>query len=111
MADQPDALESPFTLDEGNPVAEPIDPTVQLALNQGFAERHNVLGQVATQIASGNRFVQEAAQHQYLQSAQLLGATAAQVLMGNKLAQDILAQRSAGMQPQAAGGPQPHPAT
>jgi hypothetical protein len=27
--------------------------------------------------------------------------------MGNKLANDILAQRSAGQQPQAAGGPSP----
>ena len=81
-------------------MAGPIDETIRLAMDQSFAQVHTVFGQTATQIAAANRFVQEASQHQYLQSQQLIAATAAQQLMGNKLANDILAQRSAQYQPQ-----------
>ncbi len=97
-----DALETPFDLDEGN-----MDPLIAQGLNQAFAASMAGVQQIGVLIASSNQYWADAARANHTRQSELMGATAAQVLMGNKLANDILAQRSAGQQPQGAGGPGP----
>jgi len=87
-----------------------LDPTIELVLNQCFAEMAKA-GTAATErrTASADN-VAEQTKILFLEEKMKIGpreAAAQQRLDSDKLASAILQQRSAGGQPQAAGGPQP----
>ena len=88
----------------------PMDPTIELVLNQTFAKSHQVGLQAADRHSAGNDNVAEQTRLTFLEEKFKVGtreAAAQQRLDADKLAGQILQQRSAGMQPQAAGGPLP----
>jgi hypothetical protein len=73
-----------------------MQDSTQLVLEQAFAQAHELSLQAGNRQRDGSDNVAE--------QTRLLFLTRSQ---GNDLAQDILDQRSAGGQPQAAGGPTP----
>ena len=83
-----------------------MDPTIKHVLDQAFAKAHEdaVLG--ANRHQAGNDNVAEQTRIGFLLERMQVGtreAAAQQRLDTNKLAQDILGQRSASVQPPAAG--------
>ncbi len=85
--------------------APTVDATINKSMDQAFvgaASLHQTVLALADKSAAQ---LSNLTDNSFNQQTQLWQSNAAQVLMGNKLAQDILHQRSAGGQPQAAGGP------
>jgi len=80
-------------------MAEQIDATVARVLDQGFAERSEVIRQTAIRGNSSATFIQEQSQLQYLESSRLVGALAATRLEKDGTANAILQQRAAAGQP------------
>lgn len=76
-----------------------VDPTVARVLDQGFAERSELIRQTGIRGNSSATFVQEQSQLQFLNSAQLVGALAATRLEKDGTANAILQQRAAAGQP------------
>lgn len=79
-----------------------MDPTIATVLNQQFAEQAARMQAMGNRAQAGDQAVAELVRNAGANFMLLAGASAAQGLAG-----DILAQRSAGQQPQAAGGPMP----
>lgn len=92
--------------DEVN-MANPIDPLIDKLSDQNFADQQIVFRHAQNESSAGNDKVGELARNLFNQASYLVGAHAAQSLETSRLGLEILAQRSAGMQPQAAGGPAP----
>ena len=88
-------------------MANEIDPTIAKILDQEFAATHSLLNQAALRANDSANFIAEQARLHHLNAASLVGAAAAQRLGKDALAGEILQHRSAGMNPQAAGGPAP----
>jgi len=82
-------------------MASEIDPVIAKRMDQSFADHGEVLRQQSASALAGDIRVAELLRNSAVQFSVIAGAKAAQGLAGN-----ILDQRSAGMQPQAAGGPQ-----
>jgi len=79
-------------------------------LEQGFVELHRRLTHQASRLQDGSDNVAEQTRLMFLEEKTKVGtreAAAMQRMDSDKLAAQILQQRSAGMQPQAAGGPAP----
>lgn len=76
-----------------------MDPTVKAVLEQGFAERSELIRQTAIRGNASATFIQEQAQLSFLNSSQLVGAMAATRLEKDPLAGQILQQRAAAGQP------------
>jgi hypothetical protein len=76
-----------------------VDPTVKKVLDEGFAERSELIRQTAIRGNAAATFIQEQSQSQFLESSRLVGALAAGRLEKNALADAILQQRSAAGQP------------
>ena len=80
-------------------MANEVDATVAKVLDQGFAERSELIRQTGIRGNSSATFVQEQSQLQFLNSSQLVGATAAQRLAKDGIADAILQNRAAAGQP------------
>lgn len=76
-----------------------MDATVEKVLDQGFAERSELIRQTGIRGNSSATFIQEQAQLQFLNSSQLVGAAAAARLEKNALADAIMQNRAAAGQP------------
>jgi len=76
-----------------------LNPTVSVVLDQGFAERSELIRQAAIRGNSSATFIQEQAQMGFLNSSQLIGALAATRLEKDGTANAILQQRAAAGQP------------
>jgi hypothetical protein len=81
----------------------PLDETVKTVLDQGFAERSELIRQTGIRGNSSATFIQEQAQMGYLNSSQLVGALAATRLEKDGTANAILQQRAAAGQPGTPG--------
>lgn len=85
-----------------------VDATVEKVLDQGFAERSELIRQTAMRGNSAATFIQEQGQLGFLNESRLVGALAAGRLEKNALADSILQQRAAagqpGNAPDASGG-------
>jgi len=79
--------------------AAPVDPTVAKVLDQGFAERSELIRQTGIRGNSSATFIQEQSQLGFLNESRLVGALAAQRLEKNALADAILQNRAAAGQP------------
>lgn len=77
----------------------PLDETVKTVLDQGFAERSELIRQTGIRGNSSATFIQEQAQMGFLNSSQLVGALAATRLEKDGTANAILQQRAAAGQP------------
>ncbi len=77
-----------------------MDKTVEKVLDQGFAERSEIIRQTAIRGNSSATFIQEQAQLGFLNSSQLVGAMAASRMEKNAIADSILQNRAARGQPQ-----------
>jgi len=80
-------------------MAGTVDATVEKVLDQGFAERSELIRQAAIRGNSAATFTQEQAQLGFLNESRLVGALAAGRLEKNALADGILQQRAAAGQP------------
>jgi len=76
-----------------------MDPTIKAVLEQGFAERSDLVRQSGLRANNAAAFIQERAQENFLLSAQLVGAAAAGRLEKNALADAIMQNRAAAGQP------------
>lgn len=76
-----------------------VDATVKTVLDQGFAERSELIRQTAMRANNSATFIQEQSQQGFLNSSQLVGALAAARLEKNALADAVLQQRAAAGQP------------
>lgn len=87
--------------------------TVETVLDQAFADNHTARMHAGRRMTETNDNISEQTKLLFLEEKMKIGpreAMAQQRLDTDKLAKGILDQRSAGMQPQAAGGPQAVPA-
>jgi len=118
MADSlPDApagaiLEIPVPRGAGEGAIRPmaLDPTIEKVLDQSFAEMAKSATAATERRTASADNVAEQTKVLFLEEKMKIGpreAAAQQRLDSDKLASAILQQRSAGGQPQAAGGPQP----
>lgn len=80
-------------------MAAEIDATVRKVLDEGFAERSELIRQTAMRSNASAAFVQEQAQMGFLNESRLVGALAAGRLEKNALASEILQNRAAAGQP------------
>lgn len=76
-----------------------MEPTVKAVLDQGFAERSEIIRQTSIRGNASATFIQEQSQLQFLNSSQLVGAMAASRLEKNAIADAILQNRAAAGQP------------
>jgi hypothetical protein len=76
-----------------------VNETVAIVLDQGFAERAELIRQTGIRGNASAAFVQEQAQMGFLNSSQLVGALAATRLEKDGTANAILQQRAAAGQP------------
>ena len=89
-----------------------IGEATTVVLEQGFVELHRRLTHQASRLQDAMDNVGEQTKLMFLEEKTKVGtreAAAMQRMDADKLAAQILQQRSAGGQPQAAGGPQPQP--
>ena len=106
MADQT-PLQIPVPGEGATTKMADVDPTIAKRMDMAFADQGEEFRSSANRAREGDAHVAELTRNAALQFQIIAGAHAAQGLAG-----DILAQRSAGQQPQAAGGPMPvKPAT
>ena len=80
-------------------MSDPIDPTVAKVLDQGFAERSELIRQTGIRLNNSASFIAEQAQLEFLNSSKLVGAAAAVKIGQDPLAGSILQQRAAAGQP------------
>jgi hypothetical protein len=90
-------------------MATPIDATISQAMDQSFVDGQSTMRTQLLRATAGDAAVAEILRNVAVQATQLVGAHAAGQLEMSRLAKEILDQRSAGGQPQAAGGPLPVP--
>jgi len=83
-----------------------IDALIGKGMDQAFAEQREVFRHAQTEASAGNDKVAELTRNAFLNINTVAQATIADALLNGGLAKDILSQRSAGGQPNAAGGPQ-----
>ena len=81
-----------------------MDPTVSRVLDQGFAERSELIRQTGIRLNNSAAFIQEQAQLQFLESSRIVGALAATRIEKDSLASSIVQQRAAAGQPGNAPG-------
>lgn len=84
---------------EGDCEMSQIDVTVNKVLDQGFAERSELIRQSSMRSNNAANFIQEQAQLGFLNESRLVGALAAARLEKNALADAILQNRAAAGQP------------
>ena len=86
----------------------PMDETIGRVLDQTFAKSHQIGLQAADRHSAGNDNVAEQTRLGFLEMKEKVGtreAAAMQRMDADKLASQILAQRSASVQPTVAGTP------
>jgi len=76
-----------------------IDPTVSRIVDQGFAERSELIRQTGIRGNNAATFVQEQAQMGFLNESRLVGALAAGRIDKNSMADSIMQNRAAAGQP------------
>jgi hypothetical protein len=79
-----------------------IDATINKTIDVAFVNQANFFNQVLGLANKSAAQLNNLTDNSFLQMEQIWQSTAARVLMTDKLAEDILAQRSAMNQPQAA---------
>ncbi len=77
----------------------PVDATVEKIIDQGFAERSELIRQTAMRSNNSATFIQEQSQQGFLNESRLVGALAAGRLEKNALADSILQMRASAGQP------------
>jgi hypothetical protein len=80
-------------------MAESVDATVSRVMDQGFAERSELIRQTGIRLNNSATFLQEQAQMGFLNESRLVGALAAGRLEKNALASEILQNRAVSGQP------------
>jgi len=86
-----------------------VDAAVMARMDRSFADQGEVFRHAQNVASAGDDKVSEILRLGAAQMHEIVQAVAAGVLLNEGLAGNILAQRSAGGQPQAAGGPLPVP--
>ncbi|MFA6245170.1 MAG: hypothetical protein WC655_29775 [Candidatus Hydrogenedentales bacterium] len=87
-------------------MATPIDATIAQAMDQNFVDGQGTMRAQLLRATAGDAAVAEIVRNYAGQGYAVVGAHTVQTIEADRLAQQILQQRSAGGQPQAAGGPE-----